>query len=160
MSIDRKKGTWVRTQYIINPRFQFRVIGYAFIASALVIGVVYASNFYFFHRFISMGKDLGIPENHVYFEFLQQQRVTMNWVFLGISSVISGILFLGGVLLSHRIAGPIYHLCRELRFVAEGRPLKEVKFRTHDFFPELAEFYSGAVRQIKEHGIKNEDTAA
>ena len=49
------------------------------------------------------------------------------------------VLLIGGVLLSHRIGGPLYQLRKYMREVAQGTvEPRRIRFRKHDFFHELA----------------------
>jgi len=124
------------------------MIGYSLFAAFLVIGLLFASNYIFFRHSLQLAREIGIAENDLYFQLFEQQRSTMTWLFLGTATTIYGILFVGGVLLSHRIAGPIFRMCKEFESVSNGEPLKEVKFRPRDYFPELARTYNGAVQRI------------
>jgi len=44
--------------------------------------------------------------------------------------------------LSHRFAGPIFSLRREIREVAQGKAPRKMKFRQNDFWQDLAEDYN------------------
>ncbi len=138
-----------RGSFLINPRFQLRMLAYAVGMAVLVVGGIYAAHFLFFHRFIQLGLTLGLPDDHVFFGFLRQQQRTMNYFFAGISILTLAVLLVGGLLLSHRIAGPLYRLRRHLEQISEGEPVREVKFRTHDYFQELAEAFNRIIGRLK-----------
>lgn len=56
-----------------------------------------------------------------------------------VSAALSAVVTLMlGLLYSHRIAGPLYHLKRVLHEVREGRLNQELRFRKGDEFHELA----------------------
>ena len=49
---------------------------------------------------------------------------------------------------SHRFAGPIFSLRRALREIAEGKPARQLKFRTHDFWHDLSEDYNAMLNRV------------
>jgi hypothetical protein len=50
--------------------------------------------------------------------------------------------------LSHRFTGPIFALRRAMREVAEGQPPRHLKFRSNDFWQELAEEYNAMLAKL------------
>jgi methyl-accepting chemotaxis protein len=55
---------------------------------------------------------------------------------------------LAGILLSHRLGGPIYHLKKYLMDLAAGTiPPRPVRFRRKDFFHDLADAFNRFQRQ-------------
>src|SRR5262245_61137332 len=99
-----------RKVFLINPRFQLSFMAWMVGISFVVVGIFYGANWYFFREFWEQGKALGLPPDHVFFEFLRDQRQFMNWIFVGtaICSFVSVCLI--GLVFSHRVAGPLYRL--------------------------------------------------
>ena len=128
---------------LINPRFQLKLSSYFAFLTVINIAVFYFCIRYFFQVFVDMGQEIGLPSNHVYFMFMEDQMLTMNIVFLVTSIVTICLLMIFGVLISHKIAGPMYRFCNHLTDIAEGKKeSSEIKFRDNDFFPEVAECYN------------------
>src|SRR3954469_24308127 len=50
--------------------------------------------------------------------------------------------------LSHRFAGPIFNLRREIRKVAEGQAPRKLKFRQGDFWHDLANDYNAMLSKL------------
>lgn len=134
-----------RRTFLINPRFQITFMAYTIVAAAAVIGIFYCANLFFFWKFTQTGVALGLPPEHVYFQFLTEQRFRMNLVFAVTSSGVFGTLAIAGLVLSHRVAGPVYRLCKHAKDLKEGRVTGGVKFRKKDFFPELADAFNLAL---------------
>jgi len=136
----KNKTTNSRKVLLINPRFQLTFLGFTAALAGLVIATIYGANFYFFTKFYRLGVELKLPTDHVFFQFLHQQKNTMMTVFGVTSAVVFVTLTVLGLVFSHRIAGPLYRMQRHLQETA-GRP-KPVQFRKRDFFPELADAYN------------------
>jgi hypothetical protein len=131
-----------RRNYFINPTFQITLISYTLVILSIVIAVLWGANHYFFMVFMKMGKNASLPEGHVYYQFLQEQRVLMNRIFLAISAIVSTLVAVSGIFLSHKIAGPIHRICSHMKADAQNKRFSKVEFRKNDFFPELAEAYN------------------
>jgi sensor histidine kinase YesM len=140
---------WKRRVLLINPKFQLTFLFYMLVIAATIIVVLYVANVFFFRRSYEAGQTLGLPPDHIYFTFIDNQRSTMKWIFLLASGVTMVNLTFWGLYLSHRVAGPIYRLRKHMVELAEGKTNRDVNFRTNDFFPELAEAFNQFVKTLK-----------
>ena len=79
------------------------------------------------------------------------QQSTFTRVIVAIAIVVTAILLIGGLYISHRIAGPIYRMQKELQDMSEEKPveLRAIQFRKKDYFPELAETFNHLVEVWK-----------
>jgi hypothetical protein len=137
-----------KSSLLINPKFQWTLISYAAGVATLLLCTVYGFITYGFHQFLEIGTQLGLPKDHVYFQFIRMQEGTFNEVVLAIALVVGLVLIVGGIVVSHKIAGPVYRMQKELTRMSQESPveLKEIHFRKGDFFPELAEAFNSLVR--------------
>jgi nitrogen fixation/metabolism regulation signal transduction histidine kinase len=55
-----------------------------------------------------------------------------------------------GILYSHRIAGPLYHLDRKMRRIAGGEEPSPLQFRRRDQFLELTESFNAMVVKLRD----------
>jgi methyl-accepting chemotaxis protein len=140
-----------RKTWLINPRFQMVFMAYMVGVSAMAIGIFYGANLYFFHDFTKTGQSLGLPPEHVFFQFLANQRQTMNYIFAGTSVILLAALGMIGLLFSHRVAGPLYRLHKHMTDVAEGKTMDDVKFRQKDFFMEIADAYNRQMARYRDN---------
>lgn len=131
-----------RKNFLINPKFQLSFLAYTLGVSILTIGFFYAADAYFFWKFRALGAGLGLPTNHVFFQFLDEQHATKNTYYAIAAGVTVSFLSIWGLLLSHRVAGPLYRLRKHLGSVSRGETLSDVRFRKGDFFPEVADAYN------------------
>lgn len=142
-----------RRIFMINKRFQLTFIAYFMVLAmggCAVFGFVSRS---FLGKLSEQGRaTLGLPENHMFFLFVAEMQQTMDSVFLATAFIVFSLLVIGGIILSHRVAGPLYRLNFYLHLLAEHDPsnLKDISFREKDFFPELAEAYNLALKKLKE----------
>jgi hypothetical protein len=131
-----------RKNFLINPKFQLSFLAYTLGVSMLTIGFFYAADAYFFWKFHQLGQGLGLPSNHVFFQFLDEQRATKNTYYAIAAGVTVSFLTIWGMLLSHRVAGPLYRLRKHATSVAQGETMSDVRFRKGDFFQEVADAYN------------------
>lgn len=130
---------------LINPKFQLKLLSYFF--GLFVISTVsyYSTTYLFFHRMKTKGLAVGIPEGHVYYEFLEHQKYDMDAFFIGL--IVFNFLLLAtvGFLISHRIAGPLNKI---KSFLETGSP-ENLKFRKKDFFQDLGEVARASREKMK-----------
>ncbi len=138
-----------RKNYLINPHFQLSFVLFSAITSLCGMGVFYLSIRYFFWTFKSLGKEVGIPENHIFFQFISDQSSKMNTIFLASAIVFFFISVIGSLLLSHKVAGPIYRITAHLKMAKETQELKELHFRKGDFFMELQDAFNDYIKRFK-----------
>lgn len=139
----------IRTNYIINPAFQYRFILYFIFIGLISLGIFYAANLFFFRKLMAEGFQLGLPATHVYFQLLNSQKTLMNQIFLITSVIFFFVISLIGVFISHRIAGPIYKMTKSLNQISNINDLNEIHFRKRDFFKELSEAFNRFSSRIK-----------
>ena len=137
-----------RKVYLINPSFQLRVTSYFIILAVVNILVFYGCVYHFFDVFVSKGTEIGLPKNHVFFMFMEDQVAQMTSIFIFTSLITVFILLVAGVLISHRIAGPMYRLNMDLKEMAKNKELKSLKFRNKDFFQEIPESFNQVVESF------------
>jgi hypothetical protein len=121
---------------LINPRFQLKFLGWFVGLFLFINATLYSTTFLFYYRLKEKALNVGIPDGHVFFKFLGDQKQDLDQLFIGLSVVNFFILIGVTFLISHRIAGPIFKLKKML---GEANPdSEEFKLRETDFFQELA----------------------
>ncbi len=150
LSASAASQRYKRTNFLVMPGFQIRFMMYIIIFALFGIFVLYATNHLYFQRLITEGQQLGLASDHIYFEFVNQQREVLNTTFMLVAGVVFGALILVGLVLSHKIAGPIYRIQLHLQEVREkGEASRPLSFRDGDFFPEVAELVEELVSHSK-----------
>ena len=140
MKVVKKKDD--RKTYLINPTFQLTIVG-IFIGISLVVNLIYFFSMNFsFDEFFALGKELGLPQNSQFFKFISHQKDKFTNIFLATSLLSSVVLIIFGILLSHKIAGPVYRITEDLKAMIESKTTKEVHVRKGDFFIELSKTFN------------------
>lgn len=120
---------------IIDGKFQFKLLSYFVGLFFLTTICLYSTTFLFFWRLKSKALNVGIPENHVFFKFLENQKYDLDMLFIGLAILNFIILITVGFIISHRVAGPIYKLKKYLQSM--NSESENFKLRSTDFFKEL-----------------------
>ncbi|HEX4925667.1 MAG TPA: hypothetical protein VFV50_16345 [Bdellovibrionales bacterium] len=147
---------------LINPRFQLALISKVVIVGLLNVTFLVLAIEHSFQHFRAEGLKMNFPENSFYFSLLEKERLTL-FMWIGLAALVNfAILFIGGLLVSHRIAGPLHRLKSHAREVAAGKTLKNVVFRKNDYFLEIADAFNVLLeshRSLKEKSKDKNDAA-
>lgn len=131
-----------RKKFLVNPNFQLRFIGWMAGVALIVILIFYSAHLYFFRSYMNQGKAAGLPPHHIFFTFLSDQYRSMNWIIAITSVTVFIMIFFAGLILSHRIAGPLNRFSEHMDNCWKDKKLSKVRFRSEDYFQELAEAYN------------------
>ncbi len=128
-----------RSKLLVEPAFQLSFLRYTSALGLAILALAYGANRYFFWKFAAKGRELGLPEGHVFFEFLTEQSRIMGWIYLATGLLTIVLISTFGLYISNRIAGPIHRLRTHLAFRREGKAVEPLAFRKDDYFADLAE---------------------
>src|SRR5262245_30235221 len=121
-----------RKTYLINPRFQWRFIGFMATVSLLAIALLFLSNVLFFRGMEREAVSVGLAADSPYFDFLHEQRASLSRLYFAVSGL-AFVLMMGlGILYSHQIAGPLHNLNNKMRRIANGEEPTPLNFRQND----------------------------
>ena len=137
-----------RKTYLINPRFQWRFIGFMATVSLLAISILFLSNILFFQDMHAEALSVGLAPDNPYFDFLTAQKASLSRLYFGVSAVAFVVMMGLGIMYSHRIAGPLYHLNNKMKAIAAGEDPSPVSFRQKDQFLELAESFNAMLATL------------
>jgi methyl-accepting chemotaxis protein len=137
-----------RKTYLINPRFQWRFIGFMATISLLAISLLFLSNILFFRNMEQEALSVGLTRDNPYFDFLQEQKSALASLYFGVSAVVFVRMMGLGIMYSHRIAGPLYNLNNKMKRIASGEDPSPVNFRRKDQFLELTESFNAMIAKL------------
>jgi len=135
-----------RKKWLIHPRFQLKVIFFGVTIAGFGLVLSYLAIHYFFSQCVQTLVSVGMPTSHPVYEFVRAQQGYLNMIYLGVGGL--SLLFSSavGLVLSHRVAGPLYRMKEHLLETAAGRSPRPLKFREKDYFQELAEAYNAELQ--------------
>jgi sensor histidine kinase YesM len=143
-----EKPSYARKVYLINPKFQWTMIRWTMLLALLISAAYYLSNVFFFKQLAKLGANANLPPDHIFYQFVSQQQLKMSIIFLCTSLIVAMVVIGFGIITSHRIAGPIYRMCKHLN-ESDPKAAPNVKFREKDFFPELADSFNSFMAKMK-----------
>jgi hypothetical protein len=129
---------------LISPAFQLKLIGYFLGVFAITTVTLYSTIYLFFHNLRSKALSVGIPEGHVFYRFIENQKYDMDLLFLALSGINLFILLGIGFMVSHRIAGPLKKISAHLDSMDQEKP--QLVLRENDFLKELV----GPINNLKQ----------
>jgi methyl-accepting chemotaxis protein len=138
------KPRFRRRRLLSNPREQWRII-YLFGWLALLFA---GTNYYIAESTLNAisAEILRLPvsdANRTDIVVAVRQQTTMLNVQMLLFTLLSLVtLLLAGLILSHRIGGPIHQLTSYLKALTAGMMPRAIRFRRHDFFHDLAESFN------------------
>jgi hypothetical protein len=127
-----------RRKLLIDPKFQIWFIGYTSLIGVMAIVGLYLANLYLFSQYAEMGVSANLSEDHVYFAFLHKQKQSMTMIYLIATGILLILSAVYGLILSNRIAGPLYNLRLYLQRWMYGNRSEQLIFREADHFQDLA----------------------
>ena len=107
-----------------------------------MVVILYGVNYYFLWKFYSQHSVKVTLQESEILEILTEQFQLINTYFIFTSIIISLILIIASIIISHRVAGPLFRLARHMKSTAQGEEPKEIQFRKKDHFKELADAYN------------------
>lgn len=126
--------------YIVDKQFQYRFALTWMVMTVIYLSVIFGS--FVYTTYVVTGQ--------VYAPELQQQLVTFL-KYTGVSiSFVSVFFILYFLLLSHRIAGPAYHLRQSMDRIADGDIQFSVHLRKKDYLKNVADSLNDLLDDLKQ----------
>ena len=139
-----------RRNYFINPAFQLKFSVFVSLIS-LASSIVYP--FIIYGLFDTFLKTVTLPEKGV--EILNSRRSEIFKLLVVYQVFFTGLVFFSCILISHKIAGPIYKARQYIRQLIEGKSALTIRFREKDNFQDLAEDLQDLANSINQKsGVK------
>ncbi len=146
MLFSRQKKTWRRRNFFIKKGFQSRFI-------MKFLGVVMsgsAMSGYIMYLFISKDAEDTFYRSHIRLsstgEMILPSLLKVN---MGVLVVVLLAVVIITVLISHKVAGPLYRLGMETEKIADGDLTGNFKLRTNDELKGLATSFEDMNRELK-----------
>ena len=124
-----------RKRYLINRKLQFKYLLLVFLAMLVPTLVCGSAIYYLIWQTIAA--EIAIPEAIV--ENLIPALYKVNLILLVALPIVFGVMLLISVYVSHKIAGPMYRLERELDKISSGDYSGRITLRSKDELKEIAD---------------------
>ena len=122
---------------LINPKFQLRYVVFTTMWGLILVLI----NAFIFYHFISENYEVFIELNDITDEakkVLYQELYQIIYILISSSIIFLIIIGLFGIVLSHRIAGPMYKFRKTFKEIKEGNTNLRIHLRPNDSFKEVA----------------------
>jgi methyl-accepting chemotaxis protein len=140
----RKTKNW-----LILPSFQIRFsILLSLAALSGIVAFGFATGFLIHENYELLVELSPMDEMTKSLMASEFQTIVVRMIALSIGFTL--FFFVMGILLSHRIAGPLYRFQKHFRDAAKSKGLHEVRLRPKDEFQDLAAAHNEMVRSLKE----------
>jgi sterol desaturase/sphingolipid hydroxylase (fatty acid hydroxylase superfamily) len=131
----------MRKVILINKPFQYSILAWFSFLSIILISIFYSTIWYFFYNLKKEAVSVGLPPDHIFFTFINEQKSIMDNVFIVSSIIALLVILIGGLILSHKVAGPLYRLTKHLQ-AHDKNNTPPLKFRKGDYFPEIEKSFN------------------
>ena len=139
--------SYKRRIYLINPKFQIK---FSLLITLFLIGITIIYPYTIYQIIEGIITQFGDKAKN-FVEKKEQIFITLTGWQIGYCLVV----FSTCIFFSHKIAGPLYNLNRQLKKVKEMDSLETIKFRKGDYFKEIEESYNEAVEHIRKMRAKD-----
>jgi nitrogen fixation/metabolism regulation signal transduction histidine kinase len=127
--------------------------------------MVFALGIFLFLRFNYIGDKLNLESSHEFYRFLNDQFLFFVTGVFGIFLLTCMVMTAIVIFFSHRVAGPLFRLSNELKKISKLKSLeeldnvKEIHFRSKDFYQELADEYNQGISNLKTISKENDSVS-
>lgn len=140
--------------FLINRDFQISFLKWSLALAFVVFASIFLAVQSVFWKFREDGERLHIQPGSAYFQIIDRQHTFTNMVFVGVGLGCFLMISIGGMVLSHRVAGPLYRFRRHMLESKTSGHLKPVRFRKKDYFHDLSEAYNEHIQSHTGHQKK------
>lgn len=136
-----------RKQYFIKKRLQFKYL--LFVFSAMLLPTLVCGTALYYLIWQTVAAEVAVPEAIA--ESLIPALEKVNMILLITLPIIFVVMLLLAIIISHRIAGPIYRLEKELAEISKGDYSRRIKLRSRDELQEIAEGVNSLLDVLKKN---------
>lgn len=124
-----------RKRYFVKKKLQFKYL--LFVLLAMIVPTLICGAVLYYLIWQTIAAEIAIPE--ALSENLIPALDKVNMMLLILLPLVFIVMLLLSIFISHRIAGPIYRLERELKEISKGDYSCRIKFRSNDELQEIAD---------------------
>ncbi len=141
------RAKFFRTKYLTGSRIQLRYLGLLMVSMMLPIVLLGGCLYYLI--FTLMAEQIGVPEYIAHSLFPVINKI--NFILIVAAPPVLLLLILWGIALSHRFAGPLERLEKEIEHIsASGNYKRRIILRKSDDVKPIADAINKLLDQFKE----------
>jgi methyl-accepting chemotaxis protein len=149
-AIHGERPSFRRRKILIIPKLQLSLVMAALIVFILAAVIFFATVNVVFLKLREIGLSAGLTPESVFFTDLKSLEDATAMVY-GITVLVGIVtLYIGGLKLSHRVAGPIYVLNRHIQQVTAGETFSDLRLRKDDFMQDVQASFNQLLKQYRE----------
>lgn len=136
-----------RKKYLINKQYQYShlVLLLSIIFIAIFISII-ATHYFLLSSIVNATDKTGIPPTGLQ---LIKTSAKPLIIIVPVVFIILAFSFIYIIFISHRTAGPMYHLIKAMKKVEKGDLSVKIKFRKNDEIHAVAESFNKMVEGLK-----------
>lgn len=140
---------FTRKIIVINRRFQYRFALLLMIPVMLIQAFFWIAVYFFFTKMSAFGQAYQLPHTHIFYKVLATQKREIITALPLLTSFFGASLFIWGLYISHRIAGPMFKFEKYMREATNINDLKTkpLYFRKKDFFHNIPEVFNDLIKR-------------
>lgn len=127
-----------RKKFIIDPQFQYQVMGIIISGGLFVCFIFLAGLYYFMNKTFDFLNNLDALSTDAKIELFSSWN-NMLYFLIGLVGISIFAIWLWAKVFTNKIAGPIYNMSAKLDAYISGDKSARIKLREKDFFTGLAE---------------------
>lgn len=158
MNNSKEKYFFRRKQYLINQDFQFRYIG-LFVGLAAIIFLIFSiTTRHYINLNLNPLIESGMLTPPVLTELIHVEKNFLSKNLLTVFLILISIMTLGGVFVTHRIAGPLFALKRRMQEIShQGLSDRKLHVRRTDEFQDLIETFNEMISSLQKQQEKEKN---
>ncbi len=143
-----------RRKYIVNKQYQFGLIALLLMTVFVAIFIsIVATHYFLLSSVVRRVEQTGFPPSGA--ELITTSLKPIVFI-VPIVFIILALLFVYFIFVSHRTAGPLYHLRKAMEKVGQGDLSVHIQFRNNDEIHDVAESFNKMVEGLREKYGKKE----
>ncbi len=143
------RARFFRTRYLTGSRIQLRYL--ALLMISMLVPLLFVGGCLYYLIFTIMAEQLGIPE-YIAYNLLPVVRKINIMLLIGVPPLFL-LLIAWGMIVSHRFAGPLERLEKELKRILEHGDYKSrVKLRKNDDIRTIADEINKLIDKVEGKG--------
>lgn len=145
-----------RKKYIVNKQYQYGLIALLLMTVFVAIFIsIIATHYFLLSSVVRQVEQTGFPPSGA--ELISTSLKPIIFI-VPIIFIILVLLFVYFIFVSHRTAGPLYHLRKAMEKVGQGDLSVHIQFRNHDEIHDVAESFNKMVEGLQEKYGKKKTT--